>query len=77
MIQGDETDDLAVIVRLIDNDIGELLTDIVNLDGDSTEQVGCDCYLFTSLGNACVVDAEHSSHAGADQSTSATYYGNP
>lgn len=31
----------------------------------------------TSLGNACVVDAEHSGNAGADQSASATHYGNP
>lgn len=77
MIQGDETDDLAVIVRLIDHNVGELLTDIVDLDGDGAEQVGCNCHLFTSLGDACVVDAEHASHAGADQSASATHHGHP
>lgn len=49
VIQGDETDDLAVIVRLIDNDIGKLLTDIVNLDGDGAEQVGCDCHNLPHL----------------------------
>ena len=76
VIQGDETDDLAVIVRLIYHDIRELLTDIVNLDGDSTERVGCDC-MITSLGDACVVDAEHASHTGADESASATHHGNP
>lgn len=77
VIHWDETDDLAVIVRLIDHNVWELLTDVVNLDGDSAEQVGCNCHLFTSLGDACVVDAEHSSHTGTDQSASATHHSHP
>lgn len=44
VIHWDETNDFAVIVRLIDHNIRELLTDVVNLDGDGTEQVGCDCH---------------------------------
>ena len=59
VIHWNETNDLTVIVRLIDHNVRELLTDIVDLDDDGTEQVGCDCHLFTSLGDACVVDTEH------------------
>ena len=77
VIHWNETNDLTVIIRLIDHNVRELLTDIVNLDGDGTEQVGCNCHLFTSLGDACVVDTEHAGNTGTDQSASATQYSHP
>ncbi len=49
VIHRNETNDLTVIVRLIDHNVRELLTDIVDLDGDGTEQVGCNCHYLHHL----------------------------
>ncbi len=49
VIHWNETNDLTVIVRLIDHNVRELLTDIVDLDDDGTEQVGCDCHHLPHL----------------------------